>query len=95
MGFDAEAASRAEQSLVITRQTDRLAVTPEKLQGGQMQGVERAHRHGEGLEGPSQDRRGQLEQRYTPEKRPNHLPVRGAEAARVNAGPQLVLKQPT
>ncbi len=91
VGFDAEAASRAEQSLVIARQTDRLAVTPEELQGGKMQGVGRAHRRGKGLEGASQDRCGQLEQRHTPKKRPNHVPVRGAEAARVNAGPQLIL----
>ncbi len=60
-----------------------------------MQGVECAHRRGKGLEGPGQDRRGQLEQRHTPKKRPKHVPVRGGESARVNAGPQLKLKQPT
>ena len=60
-----------------------------------MQGVERAHRYRKGLESPSQDRRGQLEQRHTSKKRPNHVPVRWAEAARVNAGPQLIFEQPT
>ncbi len=34
VGFDSEAASRAEQSLVIARQTDRLAVTGRVVEPG-------------------------------------------------------------
>src|SRR4051794_8713973 len=52
--FDAQRAGRRQHAPVVTRKPHRVAFSVEKYSGCKMQGIQRAHWHGERLQGATQ-----------------------------------------
>src|SRR5215471_6318747 len=88
-------ARRRKQAFVKARQCDSLPTGAEKFNRCQMQGVERPDGDRKRLQGASEDRRSQLDQRHMADQRSYLLAMRAPQAPRVNTVPDLIFKEAT
>ncbi len=83
------------KSLVVACERHDLSPAAEKLNRRKVQGVQRANRRGEGLQGARQNGRSELHQSKASNESSRGLPVGRTEFPRVNSRPNLVLEQTT
>ncbi len=79
--------------MIVRGQPDILSAVSEELEGGEVQGVQGAYRHREGLQRPCEHDRCEFEC-GDPVQECNHgLPMRAGQSAGVDAVPDLVLEK--
>ena len=88
-----ERASRGDEARVVARQLNRLTAPVEKIEGGQVQRVQRTYGHWERLERMRQDWRSQLDIDDPVQQLTYCGAVRRRQTSRVDPIPDFVLEQ--
>jgi hypothetical protein len=88
-----QGARRVDQTVVIAGEADDLSLPAKKVHGRQMECVQGPNRFREGFQRSSEHRRGKFNYGNPAQQRTHFVTVRAAKFARMDAGPDLVLKK--